>query len=76
MITIIKTYIWVWVAGNDYMWLASPAANSTSDLSMAYYGNAVKNYTMSEYGCSFYPIICLKSGTKLQVNGDGYKIVQ
>lgn len=66
------------------MWIASPSSSSKDYVLNNYDGIGCCFYpglVIGDRGVSFAycfglkPIVCLKSGTKLQVNGDGYKIV-
>ncbi len=67
------------------MWLASPSSKGSEYVMAAWYNGDVGHYcytgtinymsTFSARTVGLCPLVCLKSGTKLQVNEDGYKIV-
>jgi len=62
--------------GANAMWLASPSAlRTTSVVGVSFDGYvAYTNYANANIG--FRPLVCLKSGIKLQESGAGFKIVE
>lgn len=53
------------------MWLASPSASSENDLMYVNFDGNVDSNNYSFANPGFRPIVCLKSDTKLEDNGDG-----
>ena len=57
------------------MWLASPSADSSSELMGVYSSGKFTYYSYSSTNPGFRPVVCLKSNTKLEKNEDGtYRI--
>ena len=62
--------------GANAMWLASPSANNADRVMCVPYGGNVGFYYYNDPTSGFRPLVCLKSGIKLQESGAGFKIVE
>ena len=58
----------------SYQWLASPSANSVSNMMVLYYGGRVYYYYYANGLTGVRPLVCLSSDVVLEANGDGYVI--
>ena len=63
--------------GADGMWLASPSTLHSYAVMRVQCNGAVSSYACDvSSGYGFRPLVCLKSGIKLQESGAGFKIVE
>ena len=62
--------------GADAVWLASPSASRTSGVMSVYCDGNVLYDSYGNTGLGFRPLVCLKSGIKLQESGNGFEIVK
>ena len=62
--------------GADAMWLASPSTYNAYGVMYVGYRGLVSSYYYGNTYIGFRPLVCLKSGIKLQESGAGFKIVE
>ena len=62
--------------GANAMWLASPCAFDSNYVMRVYSNGAVYYYNFDYTDIGFRPLVCLKSGIKLQESGAGFEIVE
>ena len=62
--------------GANAVWLASPSACDTCSVMLVGYGGGVGYSYYNDAYFGFRPLVCLKSGIKLQESGAGFKIVE
>ena len=74
--TIDTLYVLPSSKGADAMWLASPSAVDTNDVMSVTCSGRVRYYYYGNAYFGFRPLVCLKSGIKLQESGAGFKIVE
>ena len=62
--------------GADAVWLASPSARYASVVMDVICSGSVGDYSLAAPVFGFRPLVCLKSGIKLQESGAGFKIIE
>ena len=62
--------------GANAMCMASPSAYDANDVMSVRYDGRVDYYYYNRPYLGFRPLVCLKSGIKLQESGNGFEIVK